>query len=135
MFVLCFQPATLLKMKLWHKSFLVNFGNFFSLFIYQKQDSSRFGHRYFLASFAKSFKNIQNICGHLRVAVSNNMFIARFYLQDLLFIKMKVKEYQRQLLLENVVYLLNIFDIFLFFTTILTCFDTNLRFFLKNVDF
>ena len=60
-----FQPATLLTVRLWH--------------------------RCFLASFAKSFKNIRNICEHLRGAASNNMFIARFYLQDLLFIKIKNK--------------------------------------------
>ena len=85
-----------------------------------------------LQKVSRIFRTSADICESLFLIICSLLdFICKIYYS----LKWKVKEYQRQLLLENVVYLFNIFDIFLFFTTILTCFDTNLRFFLKNVDF
>ena len=46
--MLCLQPVTLLKLRLRHRCFLVNFGNFFGLQLYWKQDS---GAGVFLWSF------------------------------------------------------------------------------------
>ena len=87
-----FSACNLIKKRLKHRSFLMNFQKFFSLQLYLKQDSGTGG---FFCQFCEIFAE------YLRRAVSNDIIIAKFFCKIFCSLKCKIKGYQRILLLKT----------------------------------
>ena len=154
MLMLCLHAATLFKIKLWHRYFLVkcsdfcilqfyydmptqyflvNFEKFFSLQHYEKRDSTL---RIFLLALRKFQEHL--FCRPLANDCFYCLIKARFFVNFYCSLNWKINCYQRSLLLEKVVYFLNIFheskdkD---HITTILKWSYPNLQSFRKNIGF